>query len=100
MDGITEEEFVKRAVEAIGEVKKAGKILDKQTISTMILSTSTINLASVEAFDAMTIDKKKFHGTNFCETLQKNAKGALHKCFGKSNLNVNYIRPVRPVRPV
>ena len=49
---------------------------------------------------SMTIYKKKFHGTNFCETLQKNAKGALHKCFGKSNLNVNYIRPVRPVRHV
>ena len=31
MDGITEEEFVKRAVEAIGEVKKAGKILDKDS---------------------------------------------------------------------
>ena len=28
---IEEEEFVKRSVDAIGEVKKAGKILDKDT---------------------------------------------------------------------
>ena len=36
----------------------------------------------------MTIYKKKFHGTNFFETLQNIAKGV-----GKSNLNVNSIRP-------
>lgn len=28
---VSEEEFLKRAVEAIGEVKKAGKVLDKDT---------------------------------------------------------------------
>ena len=31
MEGIDEEEFVKRAVEAIGEVKKSNKLLEKDT---------------------------------------------------------------------